>query len=86
MKNGSILVESLVFLILSFVLFLIVTSAFSSLMNNQRQIENGTEELSKIISLSNVSYNELSLIDNFRGGIYEYTSKITGETVRIGDN
>ncbi|BBJ27867.1 hypothetical protein [Athalassotoga saccharophila] len=84
MKKGSVLIESLLFLILSFILFLIINSAFSSLMNNQRQIEKGSVELSQIISISNLSYDDLSLID--AGGIDEYKSTITGETFRIGDN
>ncbi len=84
MKNGSVLIESLIFLILSFILFLIIDSAFFSLMNNQRQIERGATELSQIISMSNLSCDDLSLIN--AGEIHEYRSKITGETFRIGNN
>ncbi len=84
MKKGSVLIESLLFLILSFVLFLIVNSAFSSLMRNQRQIEKGSTELSQIISISNLSYDDLSLIN--LGETSEYKSTVTGETFRIGNN
>ncbi len=95
MKDGAILLESLVFLILSFILFSIVISATSKLIANQQFIEKGAKELSEIISMSTMSASDISqsLIENLKivdkvGGkiMYEYKSSITGETFRIGDN
>ncbi len=95
MKDGSILLESLIFLILSFILFSIVISVSSTLIDNQRFIEKGAEELSEIISISSISSSDISqsMIGNLKiidetGGkiVYEYKSSITGETIRIGDN
>jgi len=95
MKNGAILLESLIFLILSFILFSIVISVTSTLTRNQQFIERGSKELSEIISISNIDPDDVpqSKIDNFKiidetGGkiVYEYKSSVTGETFRIGDN
>lgn len=94
MKSGAILFESLIFLILSFMLFSIVISVTSTLITNQQFIEKGAKELSEIISISNMSTSDIpqsitniKIIDESEGRIvYEYKSSITGEIFRIGDN
>ncbi len=54
MKNGSVLIESIVFLLLSFMLFLMVAAGIERLTRRENFIEMGTQDLTFLISISNV--------------------------------
>gem|GEM_PF-5926606 len=54
MRKGNILVESIIFLILSFFMFLLVFNGIERLWQRQRIIEKNSEKLSWMLSLSNV--------------------------------
>ncbi len=91
MKKGSILLESVVFLLLSFLLFLLVMNAIDGMWHRQRIIEMNSQDLAFLISTSNVlsvlganipidMKKELIVFRGTNGGIlYEYTCKSDGK-------
>lgn len=92
MKNGSILIESIVFLLLSFLLFVMVATGVDELTHREKLIELGTQDLSFLISLSNVSVDpgsipldlkkKMTTFQSTDGRIwYEYTCKSNGKRI-----
>ncbi len=95
MKNGSILTEALVVLILSFLFFTLVISSIERNLQNQTLLEAGNSELADLLSISNVaasngkkipSYLTDRLVTEYSTDgrlYYEYTSKFTGKTYKF---
>ncbi|GEM_PF-2330087 len=92
MKSGSVLIESIVFLLLSFLLFVMVTIGVDELTQREKIIELGTQDLSFLISLSNVSAvaenipldlkKKMITYQSTDGRIwYEYTCKSNGKRI-----
>lgn len=95
MRKGSILFESMVFLLLSFMLFLLVMNAMDGMWHRQKIIEMNSQDLAFLISTSNVfsvpkadipvdMKKELIAFHDANGGIlYEYTCKSDGKKLLL---
>lgn len=95
MKRGSVLTESLIALVLSFLFFILVIAAVERTLQNQAILETESSELADLLSISNVAASGGNEIPSYLmekvatkhstdGGIcYEYRSESTGKTYRF---
>ncbi len=91
MNKGSILLESMIFMLLSFLLFSLVMDAMDGMWHRQKIIEMNSQDLAFLISASNVfsipnadiptdMKKELVTFHDASGGaLYEYTCKSDGK-------
>jgi uncharacterized protein YpmS len=74
MKNGNILLESLVFLVLSIFMVLLVFNGVKRLWNTQRMIEKNSAELALKISIFNVTRTGSDVPSKLKMYLEDYNS------------